>query len=126
MLRPPTTITRTSEDIAAYDDTRNNRLENIQPNNTTAGGSTTTTTTTTTATAATTKGGDGKVDPNDEVKPLPGGPAADQGWGRDRVGVWVGEGGEGCGAVMWGDTAGSGIYSGGLEEWGEIFGGDYM
>ena len=52
LRRKPTTITLTSEDIAAYDDTRaaeRNRLENVKPNK-----------------------NDGKVDPNDELKPLPG------------------------------------------------------
>lgn len=57
LRRKPTTITLTSEDIAAYDDSRaaeRNRMENVKPSS-----------------AATTKG-DGKVDPNDELKPLPG------------------------------------------------------
>ena len=59
LRRKPTTITLTSEDIAAYDDSRaanHNRQENVNPNN---------------AVGAAAKG-DGKVDPNDELKPLPG------------------------------------------------------
>lgn len=62
LRRKPTTITLSPEDIAAYDDNRaarNNRLENVNPNNPNNN----------TASAAK---GDGKVDPNDELKPLPG------------------------------------------------------
>ncbi|CAF9910338.1 hypothetical protein IMSHALPRED_009163 [Imshaugia aleurites] len=58
LRRKPTTITLTSEDIAAYDDSRaaeRNRLENVQPDNT-----------------GSAVKGDGKLDPNDELKPLPG------------------------------------------------------
>lgn len=65
LRRKPTTITLTSEDIAAYDDTRaaerNQQRENVKPNSTTTGGA-----------AAAAGKGDGKVDPNDELKPLPG------------------------------------------------------
>lgn len=56
LRRKPTTITLTSEDIAAYDDSRaaeRNRMENVRPSSAAAKG-------------------DGKVDPNDELKPLPG------------------------------------------------------
>ncbi|KAF6229938.1 hypothetical protein HO133_004275 [Letharia lupina] len=52
LRRKPTTITLTTEDVAAYDDARaatNDRQENVKPTD-----------------------GDGKVDPNDELKPLPG------------------------------------------------------
>ena len=76
LRRKPTTITLTSEDIAAYDDNRaaeRNRRENVSPNN--AGGATK---------------GDGKLDPNDELKPLPGdrprirsGIGSSSGLGRD-------------------------------------------
>lgn len=55
LRRKPTTITLTSEDIAAYDDGRaaeRNRMENVKPSSAAKG--------------------DGKVDPNDELKPLPG------------------------------------------------------
>lgn len=71
LRRKPTTITLTSEDIAAYDDHRaataaaQQRTENENPtDNDTA----------TAAAAAATAGvkGDGKIDPNDELKPLPG------------------------------------------------------
>lgn len=58
LRRKPTIITLTSEDIAAYDDNRaaeRNRKENVNPNNTGSAAK-----------------GDGKVDPNDELKPLPG------------------------------------------------------
>ena len=78
LRRKPTTITLTSEDIAAYDDNRateRNRQENVTPNNTGSG------------TAAK---GDGKLDPNDELKPLPGdrprirsGIGSSSGLGRD-------------------------------------------
>ena len=54
LRRKPTTITLTSEDIAAYDDSRaaeRNRQENVEPDP---------------------AKGDGKLDPNDELKPLPG------------------------------------------------------
>ncbi len=60
LRRKPTAITLTSEDIAAYDDNRaaeRNRQENVDPS--------------TTGNASATKG-DGKPDPNDELKPLPG------------------------------------------------------
>lgn len=65
LRRHPTQITLTSEDIATYDDTRLqraarlNRQENVNPINSTTQGNPT-------------KSGDGKVDPNDELKPLPG------------------------------------------------------
>ena len=78
LRRKPTTITLTSEDIAAYDDNRaaeRNRQENVSPNNTVGG------------TAAK---GDGTLDPNDELKPLPGdrprirsGIGSSSGLGRD-------------------------------------------
>ena len=60
LRRKPTTITLTSEDIAAYDDSRaaeRNRQENVSPNHTGSGAA---------------AKGDGKLDPNDELKPLPG------------------------------------------------------
>lgn len=56
--RQPTTITLTSEDITAYDDSRaaeRNQQENVQPSNTGAAAKS-----------------DRKVDPSDELKPLPG------------------------------------------------------
>lgn len=58
LRRKPTAITLTSEDIAAYDDNHaaeRNRKENVITNNT--------------GNAAKC---DGKIDPNDELKPLPG------------------------------------------------------
>ena len=61
LRRKPTTITLTSEDIAAYEDHRNNnrQQENTGP--------------TTNAMRTPVKGdGNGKKDPNDELKPLPG------------------------------------------------------
>jgi hypothetical protein len=57
LRRKPTAITLTSEDIAAYEDHRlaeRNRQENVNPANRTP------------------VKGDGKIDPNDELKPLPG------------------------------------------------------
>ena len=57
LRRKPTTITLTSEDIAAYEDHRTaerNRQENTDP------------------AIRTPVKGDGKKDPNDELKPLPG------------------------------------------------------
>lgn len=59
LRRKPTTITLTTEDIAAYDDHRaaeRNRKENVYPNKT--------------GSAVVAKG-DEKMDPNDELKPLP-------------------------------------------------------
>ena len=58
LRRKPTTITLTNEDIAAYDDNHaaeRNRKENVITNNTGSAAK-----------------GDGKFDPNDELKPLPG------------------------------------------------------
>ena len=58
LRRKPTTITLTAEDIAAYDDHRaaeRNRKENVYPNNT----------------GSAVAKGDEKMDPNDELKPLP-------------------------------------------------------
>ena len=61
LRRHPTQISLTSEDIATYDDTqaqraaRLHRQENVAPQQ-----------------ATNTKAGDGKIDPNDELKPLPG------------------------------------------------------
>ena len=63
LRRQPTQITLTPEDIAAYDDTRAQRAarlnfwENVDPNqaNNNASG----------------KPAEGKIDPNDELKPLP-------------------------------------------------------
>ena len=61
LRRHPTQITLTSEDIATYDDTcaqraaRLNRQENVNP-----------------APEKLVKTADGKIDPNDELKPLPG------------------------------------------------------
>ena len=60
LRRHPTQITLTSEDIATYDDTRAQRaarlhkMENIN------------------LSEGTKKTGEGKIDPNDELKPLPG------------------------------------------------------
>ena len=57
LRRKPTAITLTSEDIAAYEDHRlaeRSRQENVNPANRTPAKS------------------DGKIDPNDELKPLPG------------------------------------------------------
>ena len=62
LRRKPTTIILTPEDIAAYDDTRAaradrlNHLENLQYQSMRSPG----------------KSVDGKLDPNDELKPLPG------------------------------------------------------
>lgn len=72
LRRKPTPITLTSEDIAAYDDARaaerNNRLENVKPD-----------------VQVNNKGDDGgKVDPNDELKPLPGDRARVFRAGRER------------------------------------------
>ena len=77
LRRKPTTITLTSEDIAAYEDHRNNnrQQENTDPN--------------AVAMRTPVKGADGsgKKDPNDELKPLPGDRArvrgATAGLGRD-------------------------------------------
>jgi len=59
LRRKPTAIALTSEDVAAYEDDRlaeRNRQENIPPQQP----------------ASNTPGkGDGKIDPNDELKPLP-------------------------------------------------------
>ena len=81
LRRKPTAITLTSEDITAYEDHRlaeRNKQENINPANRTPAKS------------------DGKIDPNDELKPLPGdrakvrggaglvfGPGSGSGLGRD-------------------------------------------
>lgn len=63
LRRKPTTITLTSEDIAAFEDHRNNnrQQENTDP-------------TSAAAMRTPVKGADGsgKKDPNDELKPLPG------------------------------------------------------
>lgn len=71
LRRKPTTITLTSDDIATYDDKRaaeRNRKENVTPNNTSGAAAR----------------GDGKVDPNDELKPLPGDrPRIRSGLGRE-------------------------------------------
>lgn len=59
LRRNPTSIPLTSEDIAAYDDRRaaeRNQQENVQPNSTGGGAAKS----------------DGKADPSDELKPLPG------------------------------------------------------
>lgn len=73
LRRKPTLITLTAEDIAAYDDHRaalRNQRENIQPHNTTGSGA---------------AKGDGKKDPNDELKPLPADrPRVRSGAGRER------------------------------------------
>ncbi|MCJ1455940.1 hypothetical protein MMC28_006297 [Mycoblastus sanguinarius] len=83
LRRKPTAITLTSEDIAAYDDSRAERnrqqQENVNPANgmssggMSSGGKSSGGGESTPGGSKTTPGkGDGKVDPNDELKPLPG------------------------------------------------------
>ncbi|KAL9077815.1 MAG: hypothetical protein Q9161_000187 [Pseudevernia consocians] len=71
LRRKPTAISLTAEDIVAYDDHRAAELENRPP-------------------STTTPKGDGKKDPNDELKPLPvdrprirGGVGSAAGFGRE-------------------------------------------
>ena len=85
LRRKPTSITLTSEDIATYEDHRlaeRNRQENGNR-----------------AMSTPTKG-DGKKDPNDELKPLPGdrarvrGSRAGAGMGREERSMGRGDGGD--------------------------------
>jgi len=72
LRRPPTSITLTPEDVAAYEDRRARQLElreNVNPNSHTTN---TNTNTNTNIYGTPKKGAEGKVDPNDELKPLPG------------------------------------------------------
>lgn len=75
LRRTPTPITLTTEDIAAYEDRRLASLASQQTQQRTRQENTPTTTNpahTNGSVNNTPRKGDGKVDPNDELKPLPG------------------------------------------------------
>jgi hypothetical protein len=86
LRRNPTAITITSEDIAAFEDARLRRLEQ-QQNSTDTANATENRNTFANSTNSNNNNTSGVIDPNDELKPLPGDKARIVRTRDERIGV---------------------------------------